>query len=330
MAIYALPLLIPKVQAFLYEWMAAQRAAAGHLAEGETLEQSLRHSNYLLHAKFWWLNLPFWYGRFVFYFVGLGIAIWWLRKLSTAQDTDPAPDAKRLLAARRHSAWATVVFALTITFAGYDWLLGLDFTWFSSMWGVYLFAGSALASMAAVILVVNWLRGMGHLKKVVGIEHYHIMGKLLFAFTLFWAYIAFSQFFLVWYADVTEETKWFLVRNTEGWNTGAYLLLAGHFIVPFLVLLSQWVKRRPFYLGLVAGYILLMHIIDIYIVVIPERGITLTHGAAYLIPLAYWGDIFAFAAVGAGFLWFLLRALGRHALYPHRDPRILESANISN
>jgi hypothetical protein len=330
MALFALPLLCPKVQAYLYEWMAAHRTVAENLSEGETLKQGLLHSNHLLYAKYWWLNLPFWYGRFVFYFVGLGFVIWWLRKLSTDQDTDPNPGTWRLLKARRHSTWPLIILGLTITFAGFDWLAGLDYTWFSTMWGVYLFTGSVLSSMAVIILSVNWLRSMGYLGKVVTGEHYHIMGKLLFAFTVFWAYIAFSQYFLIWYADITEETRWFLVRNTEGWNTGAYVLLFGHFVVPFLLLLPQRLKRQSLYIGLVAGYILLMHAIDIYIIVLPERGISLTQGAGYIIPRAYWGDLFAFVTVGAGFLWFYLRAFAQHALYPNRDPRILESANVSN
>jgi hypothetical protein len=330
MALYALPLACPQVQQFLYEWMNEHRAAAGHLAAGETVKEALHHGNHLLYAKYWWLNIPFWYGRFAFFFVGLGLIIWWLRKLSTDQDVDPEPGTRRLLTARRHSTWPLVILAITITFAAFDWLMGLDYTWFSTMWGVYLFAGSALASMAVIILSVNWLRDLGYLRRVVGGEHYHIMGKLLFAFTVFWAYIAFSQYFLIWYANVTEETKWFLVRNTEGWNLGNIALVFGHFVVPFVVLLQQWLKRRPIWIGVVAGYLLVMHALDLYLIVIPERGITLTGGEDYIIGRAYWGDILAFVSVGAGFLWFLLRAFGQHALYPHRDPRILESANVSN
>jgi hypothetical protein len=165
---------------------------------------------------------------------------------------------------------------------------------------------------------------------VVGGEHYHIMGKLLFAFTVFWAYIAFSQFFLIWYANVTEETRYFLVRNTEGWNTASIVLVFGHFVVPFVVLLQQWLKRNPKLLSAMAIYTLCMHALDYYLIVIPERGISITHGKDYVIPGAYWGDILAFVTVGAGFLFFLLRALGQHSLFAHRDPRILESANMSN
>jgi hypothetical protein len=100
------------------------------------------------------------------------------------------------------------------------------------MWGVYIFAGCAWASMGLTILVITWLRGLGYLKKVVTDEHYHLMGKLLFAFTVFWAYIAFSQYFLIWYANITEETRFYLTRNTEGWRWVSIFIVIGHFVAP--------------------------------------------------------------------------------------------------
>jgi hypothetical protein len=172
---------------------------------------------------------------------------------------------------------------------------------------------------------------------VVTMEHYHLMGKLMHAFVIFWAYIAFSQFFLIWYANITEETKYFLIRNTEGWNIASIALVIMHFVLPFVVLLQQWLKKKPHLLSAVAIYMLLVHILDIYLIVIPERGISLgnidhaTFGdIAVTIKGAWLGDVLAFVTIGAGFVFFFLRALGQHALYPHRDPRILESANLSN
>jgi hypothetical protein len=221
--------------------------------------------------------------------------------------------------------------------------MGLDYKWFSTMWGVYLFAGSALNSMAVIILVCAWLKSQGHLKHVTTGEHFHIMGKLLFAFTTFWAYITFSQFFLIWYAGITEETSYFLIRNTGNWNVANIVLVFGHFVVPFVVLLQAWLKKNPKALSIVAAYTLCMHVLDHYIITIPERGVSLggTHmskGEAFsgLGPItptidgAFWGDILAFVTIGAAFVFFLLRAISQHSLYPNRDPRILESANLSN
>jgi hypothetical protein len=331
--LFGLPLLFPQVNQYLYEWMNIHRATP----DGQTVKEHLHHADHLLYAKQWFMNMPFWYGRFIFYGVGLTAVIYFLRKLSTDQDTDPNPGTARLLKARFHSTYPLIVFALTITFTGFDFVMALDYKWFSTMWGVYLFAGSTLNSMAVIILVCTFLKSRGHLKHVTGPEHFHIMGKLLFAFTTFWAYIAFSQYFLIWYANITEETSYFLIRNTDGWNTGMIFLVFGHFVVPFVVLLQAWLKKNPKYLSIMAVYTLCMHALDHYLIVIPERGVSLGNIKPEIfgkitpaIDGAFWGDILAFVTIGAAFLFFLLRALGQHSLYPNRDPRILESANLSN
>jgi hypothetical protein len=331
--LFGIPLLFPQVNQYLYEWMNIHRATP----DGQTVKEHLHHADHLLYAKQWFMNMPFWYGRFIFYGVGLTAVIYFLRKLSTDQDTDPNPGTARLLKARFHSNYPLIIFALTITFTGFDFVMALDYKWFSTMWGVYLFAGSTLNSMAVIILVCTFLKSRGHLKHVTGPEHFHIMGKLLFAFTTFWAYIAFSQYFLIWYANITEETSYFLIRNTDGWNTGMIFLVFGHFVVPFVVLLQAWLKKNPKYLSIMAVYTLCMHALDHYLIVIPERGVSLGNIKPEIfgkitpaIDGAFWGDILAFVTIGAAFLFFLLRALGQHSLYPNRDPRILESANLSN
>jgi hypothetical protein len=275
--------------------------------------------------------------------VGLSVVIYGLRKLSVAQDTDPNPGTARLFKARFHSTYTLVIFALTITFTGFDFMMGIDYKWYSTMWGVYLFAGAALNSMAVIVLVCTWLKSMGHLKHVTGPEHFHLMGKLMLAFTIFWAYVTFSQFFLIWYSNQTEETSYFLIRNTGNWNIAMIALVFGHFVVPFVVLLQAWLKRNPKLLSVVAVYTLCMHVLDHYMITIPERGISLggefmSQGSRFegLGPIqvsidgAFWGDILAFVTIGAAFVFFLVRALGQHSLYPNRDPRILESANVSN
>ncbi len=329
--LFGIPLLFPDVNQYLYEWMNTHREATGNVKD------HLHHHDHLLYNKYWYMNQTFWYFRFAFYGLGLTWVIWFLRKLSTAQDTDPKPGTIRLFKARYHSTYPLIIFALTITFTGFDFLMGLDYKWFSTMWGVYLFAGSTLNSMAVIILVCAWLKSRGHLKHVTGPEHFHIMGKLLFAFTVFWAYISFSQFFLIWYANITEETSYFLIRNTGNWNVGMIFLVFGHFVVPFVILLQAWLKRNPKYLSIVAIYTLCMHVLDHYLITIPERGVSLGNikpdvfgEISVSVGGAFWGDILAFVTIGAAFVFFLLRALGQHSLYPNRDPRILESANFTN
>ena len=348
--LFALPLLCPAVQQYLYEWMTTHRE--GLSQEGVGLfdgfmfgfygSDSLKawfyeHHHALLEYKAWYMNLFAWYVRMIFYFVAMSLVIRGLRNLSVAQDTDPKPGTKRLFQARFHSTYTLILFAITITFAAFDLLMGLDFKWFSTMWGVYLFAGSALNSMAVIIITVTLLQQAGYMKKVVTPEHFHLKGKLMLAFTIFWAYIAFSQFFLIWYANITEETSYFLIRNTGGWNIANIFLVFGHFVVPFVILLQAWLKKNPKLLSLMAVYTLIMHVLDHYLIVLPERSVSLMNilpehfgHVTTAVPGAFWGDILAFVTIGSGFVFFFLRALGRNNLYPNRDPRLLESANVSN
>jgi hypothetical protein len=184
--------------------------------------------------------------------------------------------------------------------------------------------------MAVMILLVTWLKNLGYLQKVVTDEHYHLMGKLLFAFTVFWAYIAFSQYFLIWYANITEETRFYLTRNTESWRALSVFIVVGHFVGPFVILLDQQRKKNSAWMVPMCLWILFMHVVDIYWNVIPERGPSLTHGELWWIPGAWIQDIFALLAVVGGVGFVFLRSLGKFSLYPCRDPRLIESANVVN
>ncbi len=344
MFVFALPLLFPSVQSYLFEWMTEHKDAIEYAEENKLGEVSAvagleargaKHDGMLLNKE-WYLSLPFWHGRFLLYFLGLGFVIWKLRKLSVDQDTCSAPSTKRLFKARAMSSWGIAVFAVTLTFIAVDWVMGLDYTWFSTMWGVYVFAGSALNAMAVIVITSILLRKAGFMKGVVSSEHDHLMGKLMFAFTIFWAYISFSQFFLYWYANVTEETRYFILRNTENWNILSYILVFGHFGAPFLLLIRQDLKKNNNYMLFMACYLLMMHFLDIYHMIIPERGPSVgvltseNHEPVLWMSGAWAGDILAFLIVGCGFVFFLLRNITSVSLYPHRDPRILESANVHN
>ncbi len=334
--IFGIPLLFPAVQKPLWEWMNHHRAAAEVAHEHhQTVKEALHHmaeSNVHLHIlveKFGYLNISSWfswYSRFFAYFLILAYIAYALRKKSVQQDKDG--DIKHTLKARNFSCRWLFFFALTSTFAAVDWLMTLDYSWFSTMWGVYIFAGCAWASMAMMMMLVTWLRSIGYLQKVVSYEHYHLMGKLLFAFTVFWAYIAFSQYFLIWYANITEETRFYLIRNTEGWRWVSIFIVIGHFIGPFVLLLSQPRKKNPVVISLVSLWILFMHVVDIYWIIIPERGPSL--GVGVTVPGAWVGDIFALLAIFGSVGFIYLRSLSRYSLYPCRDPRLLESVNVAN
>jgi hypothetical protein len=328
LCILALPLLFPPVQKQLYEWMNHHREAAHELSAGAGSVQEVLAGGHhkVLAEKYGYLNVGFWYFRFFFYFLVLWHIARTLRGKSVRQDQDG--DIKHTVKSRTFACRWLFFFALTVTFASVDWLMTLDYNWFSTMWGVYIFAGCAWGSMALTMLIVTYLRSVGYLQKVVTMEHFHLMGKLLFTFTVFWAYIAFSQYFLIWYANITEETRFYLIRNTEGWRWVSILILVGHFIGPFVLLLSQDRKKKPMVISWVCVWVLFMHLVDIYWNVIPERGPSL--GEGWWVPHAWLGDVVALVAfVGTlGFLY--LRSLSRFSLYPCRDPRLLESANVTN
>lgn len=361
MAVIAIPLMIPSVQNNLYEWMETHREVAHEYidADGKVHEndrhqiitldhahvEKTTHGAYtspdkdtfkaahesLLALKAWYMNLPFWLGRVIGFFVLLGLGIWIQRKLSISQDTDPNPTCARLILTRRLACAIMPIFAVVATFIALDFMMALDYKWFSTMYGVYFFAGCALNSMAVLMLTLVWLRSKGYLQTVTSTEHFHIMGKLLFAFVVFWAYVSFSQFMLIWYANITEETTYFILRNTEEWWLFSISLVFGHFALPFVLLLPHYVKKTNWMIVTVCTWILVYHFIDLYIAVIPERGVSLTRGESLFVEhKAYLGDIVAFITVGAFFIFMFLRNIGSTNTYPNRDPRILESANLHN
>jgi len=256
----------------------------------------------------------------VFYFGFFAIASWLLKRNSVAQDTDGL--AKHTIVNRKVTFASLPLFAIALTFAAVDYLMGLDFHWYSTMWGVYIFAGTALSSMCVLVLIISGLRRAGYLEGIVTLEHYHIMGKLMFAFTVFWAYIAFSQYMLIWYANIPEETIWFLRRNTESWWYLNLALVVGHFFVPFLLLLPQSGKRNPTFLCAVAVWILIMHFIDLYVMVLPQLHQT----GVNLHPL----DIICPLAIGCILAAVFLKKLGDTNLFPVRDPRIENSVHLKN
>jgi hypothetical protein len=295
----------------------------------ELKDKEFQKEDSLLYTKRNFLEPNFWLGRFVFYVLVLAGGMFVLRSCSIRQDK--TGEVRLFTKMQTISCLILLPFAVCWTFLVFDWLMALDYTWFSTMWGVYLFAGAALNSMGFLILMLTALRKAGYFKHTITKEHYHTMGKLMHAFVIFWAYIAFSQFFLIWYANITEETKFFLIRNTDGWNLYTIMfLVVGHFFIPFVTLLIRYHKTTVWIICCVAGWNLLMHFFDLYWIVIADRAPSLTSGAVSTIPGMWVYDLLAFVGVGGIFIFALLKALGSASLFPCRDPRLDESLNLSN
>lgn len=327
-----LPLLFEPIRETLWTWMHDHRVALEG-GKAATLPEALHHSNHLLYHKLtylsvWWHNgMPGFIMRFVIYFIVLGLFAFILRGWSVAQDS--TGDVRLTLLARRWSCGFLPLFAVCLTFAGFDWIKGLNYAWFSTMFGVNVFAGSALATMALLIVITVTLHENGYLKRLLTPEHTHLMGKLMHAFTIFWAYIAFSQYFLIWYANIAEETQFYAIRNTDGWNFySTFLITIGHFFIPFLLLLPRAAKKNFKRIRAIALWIIFVHICEAYWFIIPERGPKLADQPA--IVWAVLLDAAAFITIGCVVALCFLKSLARFSLYPCGDPRLQESINVVN
>ncbi len=252
------------------------------------------HALHLLAHKRPYLNVPFFLVRAALYFALWGALAQLLWRWSVRQDASSVDVQRALqLRARRVASAALPALALAITFAAFDWLMSLEPTWFSTIFGVYLFAGAYLSAIALVTLVALAGRDERLLHRAVTAEHFHSLGKLLLAFVCFWAYIAFSQYLLIWIANLPEEIPWYRVRTGELWRPVALALAVGHFLLPFFALLSAALKRVPRLLAAVALWCLAFHWVDLHWLVLPSLY---PEG-----PRLHWTDLTAFAGVGGVF-----------------------------
>jgi len=274
----------------------------------------------ILAGKQSFLNANFFIIRGISYFVIWSLLSVYLYRKSIKQDQKH--EAGFLKSVRAVSAPGMILFALTITLASVDWLMSLDPHWFSTIFGVYLFTGSFLAFLSLVAIIGRYLSGQGVLKGILTDEHYHDIGKLLFAFTIFWAYMAYSQYFLIWYADIPEETYWFLNRWVGTWKGFSMLLLFGHFVLPFLLLLPRWSKRNAVMLTIVALWILLMRWVDLYWLIFPTHSPDGVHLS--------WMDISTLAGIGGIFIWFVWNRITSQPLIPVNDPDLGLSIKHTN
>ena len=301
LALLALPVLLNVTR--VYPW------AAGTAPHAE-----------LLAHKQPFLNQTFFAVRWVAFFViwsGLGL-YFWRRSLRQDNSGDPRLSVRM----ESHSGPALVVFALTVTLASFDLLMALDPAWFSTIFGVYFFSGAMVGFYAFLTIVTFWLQWTGRLATVINREHLHDYGKLMFAFVFFWAYIAFSQYMLIWYGNIPEETSWLLRRQQHGWTSLGMVLIVGHFLLPFAGLISRYAKRNRSLLIFWAVWIFVMHWCDLYWVVMPEFSPT-------GIPL-HLLDLTCFLGIAGIYVAALVRLAGTRSLVPSQDPRLNDSLRFEN
>ena len=282
---------------------------------------------YLLHKKAAYLNIPFFMGRAVLF--GMAWIILSQLMINASRKMDETGDKKYAASARFISAPGMIVFALTIAFAAFDWLKSMDYTFFSTMWGVYYFSGAAFTATTAAVMIHAVLRLRGKNQGVVTEEHFHDMGKLCFAFTCFWAYIAFFQYFLIWYANIPEETAFYIYRKQGGWEKVFTLLAFGHFVVPFIIVIFRPFKRNYKAMLLMGTWLIFMQVMDMVFVVrpavyagLPSESIPGT--GAWLIDLAGTGGVLLV------FIGLLVRKVASGPLVPLQDARMKEALKHKN
>lgn len=285
------------------------------------------HDNVLLEKKAGYLNIPFFLGRAVI-FAGVWIVLSQLLN-HYSRKLDETGDKTYAAAARRMSAPGMFIFALSLAFASFDWLKGMDFGFFSTMWGVYYFSGAALTAVTSVIMILAVLRMRGKLDGAVTSEHFHDLGKFCFAFVCFWAYIAFFQYFLIWYANIPEETAFYIYRKQGGWEHVFTLLTFGHFIVPFVVMIFRPFKKNHKAMLLMGAWLIFMQVMDMVFIVRPAVYAgspieSIPSSSSWVIDFAGTGGVVLV------YLGFLIRKVVSGPLVPLHDPRMQEALKHKN
>ena len=284
-------------------------------------------SDTLVKGKDWYLNTPFFWARAVFYFlVWIGLSRFFFNR-SLKQDENGDPGLTISMAGR--AAPGLALFAITTTFAAIDWIMVIDPHWFSTMFGVCYFAAGAMGVLATISLLCLFLNRSGYLNEFVNREHYHDLGKLLFAFMVFWTYVNFSQYMLIWYANLPEETAWYEVRRHGGWQWVGATLIVGHFLFPFAFLMSRHMKRNRVTLTIGALLLLVMHWLDMQYQIQPAL-LPQAAGHEWSNWNLHWMDVTALVGIFGLVLAFTVRRIAANPLVPVRDPRLPESIHFHN
>jgi hypothetical protein len=269
----------------------------------------------ILEHKRPYLNSTFFVIRGLFYVLLAAFISQRLFGMSTRQDQSGDPE---LTVRQRRFGTGTLPFtALAFSFAGFDWMMSLDPLWFSTIFGIYYFAGSFVSAISLLVIVTDRARGRNLYGDLVSDEHIHNLGKLMLAFTCFWGYIGFSQFLLIWIASLPEEVPYYILRMKGEWAGIGVFLIVGHFVLPFAALLSRSLKRNRRQLVVVAFWILLVHAVDIYWLVMPTlspNGLTFP-----------WTMLTAFVGIGGLAVAFAIWKIRGHFTVPVRDPYLADS-----
>jgi hypothetical protein len=286
----------------LFEWARPEAVQASHV----------------LQLKAPYLNVPFFVVRAVIYFAFWILCAWLLTKWSAEQDRgETAVTPADSVRFRTVSAPGLLFLALTVTFASVDWIMSLDPEWYSTIFGLLTVTGQGLSALAFAIAVLALVAPEPTLSRWMAPGQFHDLGKLLLAFVMLWAYLAFSQFLIIWAGNLPEEIPWYIERMRGGWGALAIFLIVGHFVLPFLLLLSRDLKRHAGLLAKVAIFVVLMRLIEIIWLVAP----VFAHDG---FPV-HWMNVVLPIGLAGVWVFLFTRNLRSRALLPQNDPYFKEA-----
>jgi hypothetical protein len=293
-AVLFIPIWFGMTQGHLYQW---------------SHSDILAHDS-VLREKSGYMNATWWTIRAILVFAIFFFWQWKLNSLSAQEEKNGDLNVSRKLMG--WSSIGTVIYALALTCAGTDWIMSMDPKWFSTIFGLILLGGQGLAIFSFVILVTTFLMGEEPMKSIVTKRHLHDLGKFLFMFTLFWTYVSFSQLVIIWAGNLPEEITWYVNRMDGTWIVIGGVLLFMQWMLPFLLLLSQEVKRNIKKIRRMAIYLLVLRFADVVWLVEPNY-----HPKHLYIS---WSDVTAVIGLTGIWLFFFLAELKKRALIPVNAP----------
>lgn len=279
----------------------------------------------LLQHKSGYLNTQFFLVRAAGYFLVWMALAYFLGRWSAQQDANPAEGGSYIRRMQYLSGAGLLLYGLTVTFASVDWVMSLEPHWFSTIYGLMFIVGQGLTTLCFAVLVLRKLERAEPLAGIVRPSHYHDLGNLMLAFVVLWAYIAYSQYLIIWSGNLPEENVWYLRRTGGGWEVLAIFLIAFHFAVPFMLLLSRKLKRAAQTLARVAAVLIVMRLLDLIWLIHP--AFTHPGPGGEIVPhfAVHWLDFAAPVGIGGIWVWAFARQLQKRPLVPAGDPRLTET-----
>jgi hypothetical protein len=264
-----------------------------------------------LQYKRVYLNLPFFLGREAIYFAFWAYLAYRLSRWSEAMDR--TGDATLEGKLEGMSGWGLVAYGLTVTFFSIDWVMSLEWYWFSTIWGLIFIVIQVQAGIAFSIVVAQFLGNYDPVDRTITPQRFNDLGNLLLTFTMIWAYLEFSQFLIIWTGDLLNEIPWYISRMGHGWEVLAGILLVAYFAAPFFLLLIRDVKRRTKILARLCVAVLILNFVDLFWMIVPAFHPNHVH--IYLLDFLL--------TLGMGSIWvaFFIGKLKSYPLLPYRDPR---------